>query len=146
MARLADAVGREASVDGFGAIELRNRLHQFDDESRVIVPAAAAAFGTRDYGALGALVDHSQRLAEDVLANQVPETVALQRIARERGAVAASAFGGGFGGSVWALVERSGAADFLKTWSAEYLSRFPAVRSHAEFFSTTPGDGAGAAG
>jgi galactokinase len=145
-ARLSEAVGREARVDGFGAIELRNRLHQFDEESRVIVPAAADAFGTRDYAALGPVVDRSQRLAEDVLANQVPETVALQRIARDRGAVAASAFGGGFGGSVWALVDRSRAADFLSEWSAEYLSRFPAVRSHAEFFSTAPGDGAGAAG
>ena len=59
--------------------------------------------------AFGDLVDRSQQLAERRLGNQVPETIELARSARELGARAASAFGAGFGGSVWALVSRADA-------------------------------------
>ena len=52
------------------------------------------------------LVDQSQAATEQLLGNQVPETVWLAREARGLGAIAASAFGAGFGGSVWALVAR----------------------------------------
>jgi len=38
------------------------------------------------------------------LGNQIPQTIFLAKTARQLGAVAASAFGAGFGGSVWALV------------------------------------------
>ena len=40
----------------------------------------------------------------ELLENQVPQTIGLARSARQCGAAAASAFGAGFGGSVWALV------------------------------------------
>ena len=51
----------------------------------------------------------SQAEAETLLGNQVPETIALARAARELGAFAVVRFGAGFGGSVWALVDgRSG--------------------------------------
>jgi len=49
---------------------------------------------------IGVLIDRSQDGAERLLGNQVPETIALARLARDLGAVAASAFGAGFGGSV----------------------------------------------
>ena len=42
--------------------------------------------------------------------------MALARAAREHGALAASSFGAGFGGSVWALVERAAAEDFATRW------------------------------
>src|SRR5699024_12638852 len=48
------------------------------------------------------------------------ETIALQRIARELGAHAASAFGAGFGGSVWALVPEQEAGAFAERWAAHY--------------------------
>ena len=63
------------------------------------------------------------RLAEAFLGNQVPETVTLQRSAREMGAVAASAFGAGFGGAVWALVPEAEADAFLTRWSEHYRKK-----------------------
>ncbi len=83
---------------------LRDRFDQFFEESERIVPAAAEALARADASALGPLVDASQDRAERLLGNQIPETVTLARSARNLGAIAASAFGGGFGGSVWALV------------------------------------------
>jgi len=62
-----------------------------------------------DGAALGGLVDRSQELTTTHLRNQVPETIFLAKAAREEGAIAASAFGAGFGGSVWALVPKEGA-------------------------------------
>ena len=58
---------------------------------------------TGDLDAFGALVDRSQALAESLLGNQVLQTIHLASSARQLGAVAASAFGAGFGGSVSAL-------------------------------------------
>ena len=63
----------------------------------------------------------------------------LARAARELGAAAASSFGAGLGGSVWALVA-DGAADALQErWRADYLSRFPQHAGAAEFFQTRSG-------
>ena len=84
-------------------------------------------------------MDRSQKMAERLLRNQVPETVALARLARERGAAASSAFGAGFGGAVWALVEAAKAEAFLEGWAAAYRAAFPARAPHAEFFLTRPG-------
>ena len=38
---------------------------------------------------------------------------------------ASSAFGAGFGGSVWALVEANDADTFAHDWLARYRSEFP---------------------
>ena len=78
----------------------------------MIVPGAADALAEGDLDRFGALVDRSQAGAEAALGNQVPETIHLQRSARRLGARAASAFGAGFGGSVWALVAATGAETF----------------------------------
>jgi galactokinase len=89
--------------------------------------------------AAGALVDRSQRGAEEWLGNQVPETVMLARSAREEGALAASAFGAGFGGSVWALTRADGAGAFSRRWQARYCAAFPGRAARAQFFETRPG-------
>ncbi len=60
-------------------------------------------------------------------------------LARSHGAVAASAFGAGFGGSVWALVRTADAPAFIEAWRRDYLGRFPAHADLAQFFVTTPG-------
>lgn len=112
------------------------RVEHFAAESTRLVPAASEALARGELGRFGELVDRSQRLAERLLENQVPETVALQRTARERGAAAASAFGAGFGGAVWALVEEPGAEAFLEGWRSGYLERFPGRRVDARFFTT----------
>jgi galactokinase len=121
----------------FPARLLCDRFEQFLDESTTIVPCATDALADGDMARLGLLVDRSQRSAETLLGNQVPETTALAGSARRLGAAAASAFGAGFGGSVWALVPAEEAADFKARWAAAYQNRFPA-RKQSRFLITRP--------
>ncbi|MFZ0638386.1 MAG: galactokinase family protein [Candidatus Acidiferrales bacterium] len=130
---------RDSSDAEYPSDVLLNRLQQFCEESNEIVPAAADALARGDFERLGALVDRSQFLAKTCLANQVPETLALARSARELGAAAASAFGAGFGGSVWALIEASRAEEFCQAWAAQYHQRFPARAEASRFFVSCPG-------
>jgi galactokinase len=117
---------------------LASRLAQFREECVEIVPGVADAFRRGDLARVGTLVDRSQELAERALENQVPETVFLARAARERGALAASAFGAGFGGAVWAMVPADGAARWLAAWKRAYLGRFPTRATRARFLLTVP--------
>lgn len=130
-----------SSGAAFDAASLLDRFDQFAAEAIEIVPAAGDALAQGDTERFGALVDRSQHNAERLLGNQVAETVALARSAREIGAAAASAFGAGFGGSVWALVRRAEADDFMERWSKAYGEAFPARAARAEFFATRPGPG-----
>ncbi len=114
-------------ADGFTTPVLLDRFDQFVAESAVIIPAASDALSRGDVGAFGRLVDRSQALAERCLGNQVAETIALARLARELGAEAASAFGAGFGGSVWALVADDEADAFARNWARAYRTAFPRV-------------------
>jgi len=125
----------------YTAALLLNRFEQFMAESEEIVRGAGSALARGDLARLGALADRSQCLAEKFLGNQVPETTELARSARELGAVAASAFGAGFGGSVWALVGRERAEEFRQTWSEQYHRRFPERAEASEFFVGRPGPG-----
>jgi galactokinase len=118
------------------------RLDQFAAESTEIIPGVVERLAAGDVDGVGPLVDRSQRLAEDTLANQVPETIALVHTARELGAAAASAFGAGFGGAVWALVRRDELAHFLERWRARYLARHSECAANAEFFDSDPGSAA----
>ena len=108
-----------------------------------MLPAAVEALTAGRLADFGVLVDRSQRAAEELLGNQVPETIALARLARELGAHAASAFGAGFGGSVWALVDATGADAFRENWLAAYAARHPVPAARAAAFVTRPGPGAG---
>ena len=106
---------QRSRVDGWPRAALERRLAHFLREDARI-PAARQAFTAADAAALAELADASQRDAEDLLGNQVPETVALAHSARALGAIGACSFGAGFGGSVWALVERGRAASFAPRW------------------------------
>jgi galactokinase len=88
---------------------------------------------------LGTFVDESQRGAEDLLGNQTEQTAFLQRVARELGAAAASAFGAGFGGSVWALVWAETAPAFLRNWAEVYRREMSDFAANASYFLTRPG-------
>lgn len=121
--------------------ELLARVEQFAGECE-IVRAAGEALARNDPSTLGELVDLSQKHAEQSLGNQVPETIELARRARALGAIAASAFGAGFGGSVYALVRGSDAEAFRRSWSDSYGSAFPALRPRAMFFLTRAGPAA----
>jgi galactokinase len=138
--RLADAMRSVAArgVQESPPDELTERVAQFREETDVIVPGVAAALRDRSFGTLGALVDRSQQLAERVLGNQVGETMFLARSARENGAAAASAFGAGFGGAVWAMVKRVDADRFVKAWRTAYTRAFPARTGRARWIVTVP--------
>jgi galactokinase len=121
---------------------LLRRLDQFAAESDEIVPAVVKHLAAGDVPGIGPWVERSQQLAEDTLTNQIPETITLVRSARRLGAAAASAFGAGFGGAVWALVPRGELPDFLERWGREYRGSHPASAATAEFFGTDPGPAA----
>lgn len=122
---------------GYAADALTERLSHFVAED-ARVPDAAHAFAIADTRALGVLSRDSQREADEWLGNQVPETRALAAAAFDIGAWAASSFGAGFGGSVWALVPTGDAHAFARAWLAEYTRRCPDV-SGAEWFVARPG-------
>ncbi|HYW49210.1 MAG TPA: galactokinase family protein [Gemmatimonadaceae bacterium] len=130
------------ATETFSASSLRLRLDQFLLETYTLIPAAARAFEAQDWIALGEVTARSQRAAEEWLGNQIPETVALVRLAREHGAIAASAFGAGFGGSVWALVGSEGADAFRTAWAESYRREFEVASTTAMFFTTAAGPAA----
>jgi galactokinase len=105
---------RRSAIGGWPSDVLERRLDHFIGEDRR-VPDALDAFGAADVPRLAALSDASQVDAEVLLGNQVPETIALARAARDLGGFAACSFGAGFGGSVWALVDRD-AEGFAGRW------------------------------
>ncbi len=121
---LRAATARSARED-FTPHELIDRLEHFHQESEVLVRQAGDALKQGDLSVLGLVADRSQYLAGKLLGNQIPETVELAEQARQLGAVAASAFGAGFGGAVWALVERSDADEFAASWLDHYLEAHP---------------------
>lgn len=133
---------QQASDKQFGSEELLKRLEHFLAESEQIVPAAGTALAAGDLAEFDRQVTRSQQLAETLLGNQVPETVFLARCARDLGAIAASAFGAGFGGSVWALTKADGAKQFIEKWSALYKRQFPTPAANAVFLLTHPGPAA----
>ena len=139
--RIRDALSG-ATSDAFTAQDLIDRFDQFYAEDQEILPAAGDALERGDLDGFGTLVDRSQELAEKLLKNQVPETAFLARSAREIGAAAASAFGAGFGGSVWAMIRSAGATEFLKGWEEAYRAAHPAPAVSALFFCTAAGPGA----
>lgn len=143
----ADAPGRMREIlragpaveRGYSALELLDRFEQFLAESEEIIPAASDALRSAEIERLGVLVDRSQAGAERLLGNQIAETIWLARSARELGAVASSAFGAGFGGSVWALISTREVSDFITGWRVRYVERFPEHAASAEFFTTAAG-------
>ncbi len=133
--RLRESLGEGEA--GFTPGALQARLDQFVNESLVLVPTAFEALASGDLASFGRAVDRSQKGAETGLGNQVEETMALPRLARSLGAHAASAFGAGFGGSVWALVSRNGAEGFRTEWERQYRERYGHPGAH--FFLTDAG-------
>ena len=106
---------RHARASGSARDALERRLDHFVRED-ARVDQAATAFANADARALGELSGASQAEADSLLGNQVPETIALAQLARQRGAFAACSFGAGFGGSVWALVQTDDAERFAARW------------------------------
>ncbi|KAL7468549.1 hypothetical protein ACHAXS_008757 [Conticribra weissflogii] len=147
---------------------LAKRFEQFFDESEFLVPTAAYALENEKYEMLGSIVEKSHQGAVNILRNQIEETAWLPLSARGMEhrfsessrrhnssepplpsstpikALAASAFGAGFGGSCWALVHRTQARDFARQWLKSFNDAFPLGGNglDREFFVTEPGPGA----
>ncbi len=130
-----------ADCDPFGPDELRQRLDHFVAESGLIGPGGDA-LASGDLDEFGRLVDRSQQLSGELLGNQVAETSGLARLARQGGALAASAFGAGFGGSVWALVRKRDGDAFTEAWSTAYRREFSEAGGRSAFFQTDAGPAA----
>ncbi len=132
---------RMGQSNDFNAEELLRRLDQFMLEVE-LHNAAAAALAEQNWRRFAEVVARSQRAAEELLGNQVPETVELVRLGLAEGALAASAFGAGFGGSVWALVESNTAQSFVDRWREAYARVFPDAAARSTFFVSRPSDAA----
>ena len=132
---------REHVPDPLQAIALLRRLEHFEFESESVIPLAIDALTSGDLARFGGEVDRSQEAAHRLLQNQIPETQLLARAARRAGAVAASSFGAGFGGSVWAMIPRDDVEAFLPTWHALYATAYPAAAADSIFFKTSLSDG-----
>ena len=135
------ALGASGSGE-FSSEELAVRFEHFVVESEQLVAGAADAMVENDLDAFGRRVAESQSRGARLLANQVDETEKLCEIALEEGAIASSAFGAGFGGSVWAAVCKKAAPDFLDRWRTRYSATFPARIDASMFFLTFPSPGA----
>jgi galactokinase len=139
-ARSLGHLAREGALRGFHPPEvLRSRFEHFIAED-ARVAEAADALARRDITVLGDLAAASHADADRLLGNQIEQTRALVDIARALGASAASSFGAGWGGSVWALVQKEDADPFARTWLTEYRQRHPDHESTA--FVSPPSDGA----
>ena len=133
-AALGAATGAEYSSES-----LLQRFDQFHQEVSELIPMAGDALARGDIAAFGEIVARSQTGAERALHNQIPRTISLVQQARGLGAVAASAFGAGFGGSVWALVDAAVVESFQHRWAEAYHEKFPEAGGRSEFFSTLAG-------
>jgi galactokinase len=126
----------------FSPQQLVDRFQHFYNENYQIIPAAGDALAEGNSQRFGALVDQSQAFTDTLLHNQVPETMFLANSARAVGAVAASAFGAGFGGSVWALFRSADAASMLDEWSQRYAKQYPHHADKSVFFFSEAGPAA----
>ena len=118
----------------------RQRIEQFLIESLVLVPEGARLIAAADPG-VGEVLERSQELADRGLCNQVPQTRLMVSLAREAGAIGASSFGAGWGGSVYALVRADEAEGFAAHWLRAYRDREQGAEQ-AAVIVTRPGPGA----
>jgi galactokinase len=129
------------TADGAFTVEdLSRRLDHFARET-ARGPLALLAFRDADKRRLGQLAADSQREADVLLGNQIPETILMAKLARDIGAFASSNFGAGFGGSVWATVPAGDAQRFGAEWVRAYARQVPQA-GDVPWFTCRPGPAA----
>lgn len=144
--RAHSGMERQALLDRFEAIprsneppdQLLDRFRQFVTESEYFIPRAADALDRGDWDEFGHLVDMSHINSRLMLRNIVPEIDFLWKTARKLGAVAASGFGAGFGGSAYAIVRAQEATSFQRRWREAYAEAFPQLKPNAMWLTTRP--------
>jgi galactokinase len=123
--RLLELIRASPPVPAWSPDALAQRLEHFRLEE-ALTKSAAVAFRQEDAPVLGDLAAASQAAADRLLGNQIDATRRLVQTAIGRGAFAASAFGAGFGGSVWALTRAEEATRFTQLWQPGVLGTGPA--------------------
>jgi galactokinase len=118
------------------------RVRQFITETDNIAGSLAGAVSVGNVELIKQLSGLSHSLGEGALGNLVEATKWLPRRALQLDAHGSSAFGAGFGGSVWAIVDRDYAPQFLTKWSQDYKEAFPQHSQDAYFFIMRPGPSA----
>ena len=128
----------DAAHSAFTTEELTERLDHLVIENRLVesVPNRLDSDTINEFGAL-ALQSH--QAAAELLKNQTPETNRLVELATQLGAHGASAFGAGFGGSVWAIIDSDASGAFLNDWQQQYGKAFPQAAERSAFFIMRPG-------
>lgn len=119
--------------------DLWDRFQQFEREIDDVLPRAVRALRDEDWTAFGQATARSQQMAAEWLHNQIPETEALVGGALASGALAASSFGAGFGGAVWALVERGLREEFKTGWRRAYNEDYPDLAQAMVLLDEEPG-------
>ncbi len=122
-------------------LDLADRIRQFALEDRRFIPAAVRAIREGDLASFGKNLTASHRASRSCLHNIAAEIDFLQHAALRLGAAGASGFGGGFGGSIVAVLRASRAEKFLKSWEKAYAKRYPSRAAEASFFIAAPGSG-----
>jgi len=135
--KLKDMIEQHQGSD-FSIPELIKRLDHFHIENNEIIPDAIQTLQDQDYNQFGVVSRRSQILAQELLGNQISQTTFLAESAMELGAAAASSFGAGFGGSVWALIEKDQSVNFTKQWSVQYKQQFTKQADTSVFFISPP--------
>ena len=107
--------------------------------SMIIYFVGMVVIGWWAYGRNDSLDDYM--LADRGLGNQVPQTRLMVSLARDMGAIGASSFGAGWGGSVYALVRADDAEAFASQWLGAYRDREQGAEQ-AAVIVTRPGPGA----
>lgn len=130
---------RERAQKAYG--ELRNKIldmslaeraYQFFME-REIIEQAVKSLSKNDIASFGNLINESHELSKKYLGNIVPEVDYLWQTANRLGALGATGFGAGFGGSCYAIVHNRSRDDFIEEWKGLYDSEFSTYRDQARF-------------
>ena len=117
----AEGAAKAAGIDELAARRLRHVVSENERVRRCV--AALEQPGGADLDALGVLFRQAHESLRDDFEVSVPELDLLVELAYEHGAVAARMTGGGFGGSVVALVEAGDSESFADSVASEYAGR-----------------------
>ncbi|RKX97558.1 MAG: hypothetical protein DRP54_08975, partial [Spirochaetes bacterium] len=111
---------------------LARRAYQFFKEC-YLTYRAVESVKCKDAEEYGKIINLSHDLSRDYLENIVPEIDFLKGSAFGLGAMGATGFGAGFGGSCYALIEKSRAEKFIDEWQDVYLKKYPEYSDIAQF-------------
>jgi len=117
----AERAAKAAGVDQIAARRLRHVVSENERVRRCV--AALERPGGADLDALGALLREGHESLRDDFEVSTPELDLLVELAYEHGAAAARMTGGGFGGSIVALVEAGASASFAESVTGAYTER-----------------------